>query len=135
MGTKWSWTPAQRRRHSARMLEVNAAKAKSGEGWRKVPTILDQAKAIIYGDREKTYGEPGKNLRLIAGYWTEHLNSRFGEEGLPTVSLTPDDVCIMMVALKLARLANDPTHRDSQVDAGGYLALMERIQTKRMTSE
>jgi hypothetical protein len=34
----------------------------------------------------------------------------------------------MMTLLKAARLGNDVTHRDSLVDAAGYLALLERIQ-------
>ena len=42
--------------------------------------------------------------------------------------LSVDDVAIMMTGLKLAGLANDVEHRDSQVDACGYLALLERIQ-------
>jgi len=37
-------------------------------------------------------------------------------------------VCQMMILLKVARLANDPRHRDSQIDLCGYAALMERIQ-------
>lgn len=87
-------------------------------------SILDEAKDIIYGDREKTYGAPDKNLVAIAGYWANHLNTRFGVYH----DISPEDVCIMMVLLKAARLGNDITHRDSQVDAVGYLALMERIQ-------
>ena len=87
-------------------------------------SILDEAKDIIYGDREKTYGAPDKNLKAIAGYWANHLHTRFGVYH----DVTPEDVCIMMVLLKAARLGNDITHRDSQVDAVGYLALMERIQ-------
>lgn len=98
-------------------------------------SILQEANRIIYGDREKTYGSPDKNLRLIAEYWTAHLNARFGEEGLPAVAITPEDVCLMMIALKLARLANDPKHRDSQTDGCGYFALMERIQTKENTTD
>jgi aspartate/methionine/tyrosine aminotransferase len=87
-------------------------------------SILDEAKDIIYGDREKTYGAPDKNLKAIAGYWANHLNTRFGVYH----DISPEDVCIMMVLLKAARLGNDITHRDSQVDAVGYLALLERIQ-------
>ena len=87
-------------------------------------SILDEAKDIIYGDREKTYGAPDKNLVAIAGYWANHLNTRFGVYH----DISPEDVCIMMVLLKAARLGNDITHRDSQVDAVGYLALLERIQ-------
>jgi hypothetical protein len=34
----------------------------------------------------------------------------------------------MMVLLKIARLKNQPDHRDSLVDSVGYLALIERIK-------
>lgn len=82
------------------------------------PSILDEAKAIIYGDREKTYGAPAKNLKMIGDLWAAY-------SGVP---FTAEDVCNMMILLKVARLANDPKHRDSQVDLCGYAALMERIQ-------
>ena len=81
-------------------------------------SILDEAKAIIYGDREKTYGAPAKNLKMIGDLWAVY-------SGVP---FTAEDVCNMMILLKVARLANDPKHRDSQVDLCGYAALMERIQ-------
>ena len=87
-------------------------------------SILDEAREIIYGDREKTYGSPDKNLQAIAEYWSNHLHTRFGAH----LNITPEDVCIMMTLLKAARLGNDLTHRDSLVDAVGYLALLERIQ-------
>lgn len=87
-------------------------------------SILNEAQSIIYGDREKTYGAPDKNLKAIAGYWANHLHTRFGVYH----DVTPEDVCIMMTLLKAARLGNDVTHRDSLVDAVGYLALLERIQ-------
>ena len=87
-------------------------------------SILDEAKDIIYGDREKTYGAPDKNLVAIAGYWSNHLFTRFGVYH----DITGADVCVMMTLLKAARLGNDVTHRDSLVDAVGYLALLERIQ-------
>jgi len=87
-------------------------------------SILDDAREIIYGDREKTYGAPDKNLCAIAGYWSNHILTRFGVHH----AITGADVCIMMTLLKAARLGNDLTHRDSLVDAAGYLALLERIQ-------
>lgn len=86
-------------------------------------TALDEANSVIYGDREATYGDPGKNLRTIANYWTNHLNAKYGQ----IAPLTPDDVCVMMVLLKQARLANSPKHRDSIVDSIGYMALADRI--------
>ena len=80
--------------------------------------ILDDARGIIYGDREKTYGNPAKNLTLIGKLWGDYL-------GVP---IDPNDVCLMMILLKTARLKNDTTHRDGMVDGVGYFALMERIQ-------
>lgn len=79
--------------------------------------ILDEANSIIYGDREKTYGNPAKNLNNIANFWSVYLD----------VEISAQDVAQMMVLLKLARLMNTPNHRDSLVDAVGYLALVERI--------
>lgn len=86
--------------------------------------LLQEAEAVIYGDREATYGAPGKNLRAIADYWTVHLKHKysFGWQ------ITTDDVCQMMISVKQARLLNSPTHHDSQVDTAGYIALMERVQ-------
>lgn len=81
-------------------------------------SILQEAQEIIYGDREQTYGHPAKNLNTIAQYWSEHIEKE----------ITANDVCIMMCLLKLARLKNQPTHRDSITDTAGYAALMERVQ-------
>jgi hypothetical protein len=81
-------------------------------------SILREAQGIIYGDREKTYGAPDKNLKVIAGLWSAYL-------GIP---ISIDDVCILMILLKAARLKNTPDHRDSMVDLCGYAALMERVQ-------
>ena len=89
-------------------------------------SILDEAASIVDNDREKTYGDPGRNLRAIADMWTSWLRAR-GHLN-PSEALTTDDVAPMMVMLKLARLANDPHHRDSQVDACGYMRLLERVQ-------
>jgi hypothetical protein len=80
--------------------------------------VLQEAERIIYGDREKTYGSPSKNLLRIAEMWNAYL----GEES----GLTAQDVCVMMILLKSARLANTPGHRDSVVDICGYAALIER---------
>lgn len=83
--------------------------------------ILSKAASIIYGDREETYGDPSQNLQVIASYWTAHLGR----------IVTVDDVCTLMMLLKLARLKKTPEHKDSQVDICGYAALMERCQEAR----
>lgn len=86
--------------------------------------LLEEADHIINGDREKTYGSPDKNLKLIAHYWSGHLSIVLKSN----VALTIDDVCVMMVLLKQARLANTPNHHDSIVDTAGYMALMDKCQ-------
>lgn len=89
--------------------------------------ILKEAEKIIYGDREKTYGDPAKNLRAIASLWEMYLYER-GVLDQNSDSLRPEDIANMMILLKVARLINDPKHRDSLVDICGYAALVERIQ-------
>lgn len=88
-------------------------------------TILEQAAAIVDGDREKTYGSPAKNLQAIAEIWGAWLRAR--GKLAPDACLTFEDVACMTAGLKLARLANDPHHVDSAVDACGYLYLMDKI--------
>ncbi len=89
-------------------------------------SILTAAAAIVDNDREKTYGHPSKNLEAIAELWTTWLKARGALAD--NAMLTFDDAACMMVLLKLARLANDPEHRDSQIDACGYMRLLERCQ-------
>ena len=83
--------------------------------------VLKEAHNIIYGDREKTYGHPSKNLKTIAKMWNAFLEARTGGG-----ELNAKDVASMMILLKTARLANNPDHRDSVVDICGYAALIER---------
>lgn len=90
----------------------------------EVTSILDEARRIIYGDREKTYGAPDKNLQTIANFWSDFISNKYSMK----LHLNVDDVCLLMVLVKVARLANDPSHKDSQVDLCGYAALMERVQ-------
>jgi hypothetical protein len=87
-------------------------------------TVLKEAHTIIYGDREKTYGHPSKNLKTIAQMWTAYL---VGSGAITTENnIGAKDVAVMMILLKSARLANNPDHRDSLVDICGYAALIER---------
>jgi hypothetical protein len=79
-------------------------------------TVLTDASDIVYGDREKTHGEPGKNLEAIASMWRPIFGT----------SVTPEQVCLAMIALKVARAVNSPGHRDHWLDIVGYVALAER---------
>jgi len=89
-------------------------------------SAIEEAKDIIYNDREKTYGRPDKNLNTIANLWETYLHSRglFNEN---SHGLTATDVAIMQVLLKIARHGN-MYKRDNIVDGIGYLALVDRIR-------
>ena len=83
--------------------------------------ILDKAKAAT-ADRESSYGSPRENFDNIAQLWNVILGKKTLKEPLSCA-----DVAMMMVALKLARLMNEPDHEDSQVDICGYAALMSEV--------
>lgn len=95
------------------------------------PTVLDEAKSIIYGDREQAYGDPRFNLDTIAQLWTVYLNRKFPDHANPFIedlAFTGEDVAQFMILLKTARLIHRPDHRDSLTDQAGYAALQARIQ-------
>ena len=81
-------------------------------------SVLHEAEDVIYGDREETYGQPDKNLNLIADLWREYLGVK---------CISAHDVCMMMILLKVARQRN-AYKRDNLVDICGYAALSERVE-------
>ena len=81
------------------------------------PAILDHA-AQVLEMRAETYGPADASLQAIAARWTLTL-------GRP---VTPAQVVLSMIDLKLVRLTHDPCHRDSLVDVIGYAALLPEVQ-------
>ena len=79
--------------------------------------ILDAAKKIVTGDREKQYGKPEDNFAVIAEFWTTYI-------GHP---ISSEDVAIMMALLKIARIRSGNYKADSFVDGVGYLSLAAEI--------
>ena len=100
--------------------EVN--KPKKLKSMKPKVSVLEEAQTIVYGDREKTYGHPAKNLKTIAAMWSAYMNNM--DDG--NFAVTAKDVAAMMMLVKVARFANDPSHRDNLVDVCGYAALIER---------
>lgn len=82
-------------------------------------TILEEAEALVSGDRQRAYGHPCENLTLIARLWGNYLSN------LP-IELTPYDVAMMMILVKVARAANGAT-RDTLVDIAGYARVAEML--------
>lgn len=83
-------------------------------------SILEQASEIITKDRAQTHGEDAENsFGKIADMWTAYLEHPVSRE----------DVCAMMVLLKVARASNTPEHLDSWVDICGYSAIAGELAT------
>lgn len=78
--------------------------------------ILEEA-ALVLQDRQAAYGAPDAAMAAIAARWSITL-------GTP---VSPAQVVLCMIDLKLARLAHDPTYRDGAVDVIGYAALLPEV--------
>ena len=90
-------------------------------------TVLSEAQDLIFGDREKDYGAPKDNLAIVARLWETYLEARLANcGGAGTFHLTNKDVAMLLLLLKVARLSKSPNHRDSVIDAAGYIGLLER---------
>lgn len=74
--------------------------------------------AKVLEERRDDYGDPVEQFRAIAERWSITL-------GTP---ITPSQVALCMIDLKLARLAYDPGHIDSMVDVIGYAALLREVR-------
>ncbi len=78
--------------------------------------ILKHAAGVL-AERSKTYGDPGRAMAAIAARWSLTL-------GHP---VTPAEVVLCMIDLKLAPLARDPKYRDGPIDVIGYAALLYEV--------
>lgn len=74
--------------------------------------LLRQAASIISGDRDVQYGGPEDNFDRIAKIWSVILG----------ISISREDVSMMMVGLKVARYANKDSgfQPDTWRDIAGY---------------
>ena len=85
--------------------------------------ILDRAKAIVTGEREKQYGKPEDNFAIIAELWSAYTGYKF----------SPVDVAMMMALLKVARIKTGVGTVDSFVDLAGYAACAGEIAGRGAT--
>ena len=76
-----------------------------------------QHAATLVRDRRRTYGDPGDLFEVVASRWSQVLGTK----------VTPVQVGLCLLDLKLARLAHDPAHLDSLVDIAGYAACIREL--------
>lgn len=83
--------------------------------------ILNTANHYITKDRAATHGGAEDSFGEISKMWTTYLGA----------NVSPEDVCIMMVLLKIARFKNTPSHSDHTIDICGYAAIAGELATRR----
>ncbi|WP_408895915.1 DUF6378 domain-containing protein [Nocardioides sp. R1-1] len=111
----------------AEYLRVLAGEGEVAEVTAAPPTpVEDEAKALVFGDREDDYGHPRQSFTRIAALWSILLGDKL-EDG---EWIAPEDVARLMVAFKLARDVANPK-RDNRVDGIGYLISLDRLETGR----
>lgn len=85
-------------------------------------TILDDAEQLAGKVRSDVYGHPLDNFTQTGRLWAPilHLDE-----------VTPEQVALCMIAAKISRLTQTPTHRDSLVDIAGYARAYELVRERR----
>lgn len=79
--------------------------------------LLLQQAADVIEHREGIYGPPRELFAHIAARWSLVLG----------IEVSPVQVALCLIDLKLARLARNPSHLDSIVDVAGYAAVLSEV--------
>ena len=79
-------------------------------------TMLRHATTLV-AERRKAYGDPAVSMAEVAQRWSITLKRQ----------VTPAQVVLCMIDLKLARLGHDPKHQDSIQDVAGYAAVLHEV--------
>ena len=78
---------------------------------------LLQHVAGVIEHRERIYGPPRELFAHVAARWSLVLGTE----------VTPAQVALCLIDLKLARLTREPSHLDSIVDVAGYAACLREV--------
>jgi hypothetical protein len=78
--------------------------------------MLDHVAGII-AERDAAYGDAATSMATVAARWSITL-------GRP---VTPAQVVLCLIDLKLTRLQHNPKHQDSLCDLAGYAAVLQEV--------
>jgi len=93
---------------------------------------LDEAKSIITGERQDSYGNPEDSFNIISEFWTTFLRHRFGDKEILLNSL---DIANMMILFKQARKLGQSHSRDNYLDSCGYESIAaDRLSDNKTSS-
>ena len=82
--------------------------------------ILASAEEKVNGERDSVYGPPLENHKRIAIIWGVILGTE----------ISPAEVALCMLGVKVARLVQTPEHEDSYIDLVGYAAIAGELAGK-----
>jgi Domain of unknown function (DUF6378) len=80
-------------------------------------SALDEAKQIVYNDRQAMYGDPLPSARRTAMMWSAVLG----------IEVTPQQVIMCMIMMKVSREIGGHNH-DHIVDIAGYAENLHIIE-------
>ena len=83
-------------------------------------TILEEAQRLVHGDRGDDYGHPFDDFSKTAKIW----------EGLLGCEVSPEQVALCMIGVKMSRQVNKPK-RDNVVDMAGYAETLQMVVERR----
>ena len=80
------------------------------------PELLERA-ATVVRDRRGVYGEPVDLFERVSARWSQVLG----------IKVTPAQVIICLIDLKVVRVAHNPRHLDSITDIAGYAGCLAEV--------
>ena len=93
----------------------------------KIKDVLERAEQVVLVDRQKEYNQVSKT----------EMHARIAEAWSATLGrmVTPHEVALCMVQLKVIRAACQPGHEDSYVDMVGYATIAAEIMHEEKEAE
>jgi hypothetical protein len=89
-----------------------------------MPNILQEADKITGGERHDSYGHPRLDFSRTSQLWSAFLG----------IEITPEQVPLMMILLKVSREANKHK-RDNLTDIAGYARTREMLDEAVLSSQ
>ena len=83
-------------------------------------SILQEAQRLVHGDRGEAYGHPFSDFSKTAKIW----------EGVLGCEVSPEQVALCMIGVKMSRQVNKPK-RDNVVDMAGYAETLQMVVERR----
>ena len=86
--------------------------------------ITDRASELLHYDRAEAHGDFNLGFARTAQIWSAIIG----------VDVTPHQVALCMVGIKIARSTMNPSHHDNFVDIAGYAGIAGVLASSKETS-